>query len=196
MKKNNIIIYVVIGILLIAFIMAFSGSSDEEASLSATNATNNTISMNIYKNLYTTNEIIENIIKEEILNTEKIETVSKSENQNKEKSFTTSSNVKTNSTPKSKQESTSKKGTNSTSKASTSTKSSKKTNSKTSISSNSSSSSISTSKSDETSETVWVGKTGTKYHRQSCGTLKGKGHKITLKEALAEGREPCKVCKP
>lgn len=46
------------------------------------------------------------------------------------------------------------------------------------------------------SETVWIGKTGTKYHRESCRTLKGKGTSITLKKALSQGREPCKVCKP
>ena len=41
---------------------------------------------------------------------------------------------------------------------------------------------------------VWVGETGTKYHIQSCPTLKGKGHQITLQQAQSEGREPCKVC--
>ena len=41
---------------------------------------------------------------------------------------------------------------------------------------------------------VWVGKTGTKYHNQWCGTLKGKGHQITMEQAQAEGRQPCKVC--
>lgn len=41
---------------------------------------------------------------------------------------------------------------------------------------------------------VWVGNTGTKYHFQSCPTLKGKGHQITLEQALSEDREPCKVC--
>lgn len=45
-----------------------------------------------------------------------------------------------------------------------------------------------------TTEMVWVGDTGTKYHIQSCGTLKGKGHQITYQQAIAEGREPCKVC--
>lgn len=47
-----------------------------------------------------------------------------------------------------------------------------------------------------TSRTVYIGKTGTKYHRKTCGTLKGKGRAITLSEALAQGREPCKRCKP
>lgn len=44
-------------------------------------------------------------------------------------------------------------------------------------------------------ETVWVGETGTKYHYQHCPTLKGNGHEITFEQALAEGREPCKVCR-
>lgn len=47
---------------------------------------------------------------------------------------------------------------------------------------------------DTNTEMVWVGDTGTKYHYQSCRTLKGNGHQITLEQALAEGREPCKVC--
>ena len=46
----------------------------------------------------------------------------------------------------------------------------------------------------ENSEMVWVGDSGTKYHNEGCRTLKGKGHQITLQQALAEGREPCKVC--
>ena len=45
-------------------------------------------------------------------------------------------------------------------------------------------------------ETVWIGATGTKYHRYSCPTLKSTHREITLSEALAQGREPCKVCKP
>lgn len=44
------------------------------------------------------------------------------------------------------------------------------------------------------SQMVWIGDTGTKYHKQSCRTLKGNGHQITMEQALAEGREPCKVC--
>ena len=46
----------------------------------------------------------------------------------------------------------------------------------------------------DNSEMVWVGETGNKYHKQSCRTLKGKGHQITMKQAIAEGREACKVC--
>ena len=45
-------------------------------------------------------------------------------------------------------------------------------------------------------ETVYIGKTGTKYHRQDCGTLKGNGTAITLDEAIAQGRTACKICKP
>lgn len=44
------------------------------------------------------------------------------------------------------------------------------------------------------SEMVWVGETGTKYHNEGCRTLKGKGHQITMQQALAEGRQACKVC--
>ena len=51
-----------------------------------------------------------------------------------------------------------------------------------------------TESSDNKTEMVWVGETGTKYHYEDCRTLKGKGHQITLEQALAEGREPCKVC--
>lgn len=46
----------------------------------------------------------------------------------------------------------------------------------------------------ENSKVVWVGDTGTKYHVKGCRTLKGKGHQITLEQALKEGRQPCKVC--
>ena len=43
-------------------------------------------------------------------------------------------------------------------------------------------------------DTVYVGKTGNKYHRKSCSTLKGKGRAISLEDAKAEGRQPCKRC--
>lgn len=44
------------------------------------------------------------------------------------------------------------------------------------------------------SQMVWVGDTGTKYHKQSCRTLKGNGHQTTMEQALSEGRRACKVC--
>ena len=53
-----------------------------------------------------------------------------------------------------------------------------------------------TTSSDDNSQMVWVGETGSKYHIQSCSTLKGKGHQITLQQALAEGKQACKRCKP
>ena len=86
---------------------------------------------------------------------------------------------------------------NSTTTSSPTSSSSEKTSSKTtsSTSKNTTTSNNETSSSTKNnSEMVWVGETGTKYHTQSCRTLKGKGHQITLKQALAEGREPCKVC--
>jgi len=43
-------------------------------------------------------------------------------------------------------------------------------------------------------ETVYVGKTGTKYHDKSCRTLKNGAYPMSLSEALEEGREACKVC--
>lgn len=50
--------------------------------------------------------------------------------------------------------------------------------------------------SEETGATVYRGKTGNKYHRQDCRTLKGGGTAITLDEAISQGREACKICKP
>lgn len=46
----------------------------------------------------------------------------------------------------------------------------------------------------ESEDVVYIGKTGTKYHRKGCRTLKGGGTAITMAEALAQGREACKVC--
>ena len=53
-----------------------------------------------------------------------------------------------------------------------------------------------TTPSNDNSQIVWVGETGSKYHVQSCSTLRGKGHQITLQQALAEGKQACKRCKP
>lgn len=47
---------------------------------------------------------------------------------------------------------------------------------------------------DSVSETVYIGKTGTKYHRKGCFTLKGKGRPISLTEAKQQGRAACKKC--
>ncbi len=43
---------------------------------------------------------------------------------------------------------------------------------------------------------VYVGATGTKYHRENCRTLRNGAYPMPLRDALNEGREPCKVCEP
>ena len=43
-------------------------------------------------------------------------------------------------------------------------------------------------------EIVYIGETGTKYHYQTCRTLKNGAYPITMEEALAQGRQGCKVC--
>ncbi len=48
--------------------------------------------------------------------------------------------------------------------------------------------------SDDDSQTVYIGKTGNKYHYQNCRTLKGNGIPISLSEAQAQGRTSCGVC--
>lgn len=78
----------------------------------------------------------------------------------------------------------------------TSSTTKKKTPSKTTTNSSNASKSSTNNVVTNHSQNVWVGKTGTKYHRQNCRTLRGKGHTITYKQAIAEGREPCKVCNP
>ncbi len=49
---------------------------------------------------------------------------------------------------------------------------------------------------DDSSQTVYIGATGNKYHRESCSTLKGKGRAISKSQAENQGRTPCKRCKP
>lgn len=44
------------------------------------------------------------------------------------------------------------------------------------------------------SDTVYIGKTGNKYHKSNCPTLNGNGRKISLEKALGEGRKPCSIC--
>lgn len=43
---------------------------------------------------------------------------------------------------------------------------------------------------------VYVTRTGTKYHRDGCGSLSKSKIEITLKEAVEEGYTPCKRCNP
>lgn len=45
-------------------------------------------------------------------------------------------------------------------------------------------------------ETVYVTKTGTKYHRADCQYLHKSKIPMPLREAKAQGYEACKVCKP
>jgi competence protein ComEC len=43
---------------------------------------------------------------------------------------------------------------------------------------------------------VYVTKTGQKYHLESCSSLKTSKLKISLKDAKAKGYEPCSICSP
>lgn len=45
-------------------------------------------------------------------------------------------------------------------------------------------------------ETVYITKTGERYHRGSCGTLRKSKIAKTLSEAKALGYTPCGLCKP
>lgn len=44
--------------------------------------------------------------------------------------------------------------------------------------------------------TVYITKTGTKYHRENCSSLRSSCIPISLSEAKQRGYEPCKICKP
>ena len=44
--------------------------------------------------------------------------------------------------------------------------------------------------------TVYITKTGAKYHRAGCSSLSQSKIPISLEEAKAQGFEPCKRCKP
>ena len=43
---------------------------------------------------------------------------------------------------------------------------------------------------------VYISKTGSKYHRQSCSSLSGSGIEITLSDAKSRGLTPCSICNP
>lgn len=89
-------------------------------------------------------------------------------------------------TPKTTQTTTSKTNTNSNTKSSTTSSTTSNTRTTSTVPNQ--------NVNNNNSQMVWVGNTGTKYHIQSCRTLKGKGYQITMKQALAEGRQACKVC--
>ena len=46
------------------------------------------------------------------------------------------------------------------------------------------------------SETVYITKTGKRYHRAGCRYLSHSSIKTTVTEAKANGYTPCKVCHP
>lgn len=50
--------------------------------------------------------------------------------------------------------------------------------------------------SDAQAQTVFITKTGTKYHKESCRYLRYSKVAITLKKAKDRGYQACKVCKP
>lgn len=46
------------------------------------------------------------------------------------------------------------------------------------------------------SQTVYITKTGTKYHNENCVYLSKSSRSIELKQAIDAGYQGCKVCKP
>lgn len=46
------------------------------------------------------------------------------------------------------------------------------------------------------SQTVYVTKTGKKYHESGCGSLSSSSFSLTLDEAIQQGYTPCKRCNP
>ena len=55
---------------------------------------------------------------------------------------------------------------------------------------------ISENKINDTEKMVYIAKTGKKYHLENCRTLRGEKEAIDLNEAIKNGYEVCKVCKP
>lgn len=45
-------------------------------------------------------------------------------------------------------------------------------------------------------QTVYITRTGAKYHRGDCQYLRQSKFAIKKSEAIAQGYEPCKVCRP
>jgi hypothetical protein len=48
----------------------------------------------------------------------------------------------------------------------------------------------------ELSETVYRTPSGKRYHRATCGHVRGKGIALSLAEVKEQGLTPCKVCNP
>lgn len=55
---------------------------------------------------------------------------------------------------------------------------------------------VSENKINETEKIVYIAKTGKKYHLENCRTLRGEKEAIDLNEAIKNGYEACKICKP
>ena len=55
---------------------------------------------------------------------------------------------------------------------------------------------VNENKINETEKIVYIAKTGKKYHLENCRTLRGEKEAIDLNEAIKNGYEVCKVCKP
>ena len=55
---------------------------------------------------------------------------------------------------------------------------------------------ISENKINDAEKIVYIAKTGKKYHLENCRTLRGEKEAIDLNEAIKNGYETCKVCKP
>ena len=55
---------------------------------------------------------------------------------------------------------------------------------------------ISENKINDAEKIVYIAKTGKKYHLENCRTLRGEKEAIDLNEAIKDGYEVCKVCKP
>ena len=55
---------------------------------------------------------------------------------------------------------------------------------------------ISENKINDAEKIVYIAKTGKKYHLENCRTLRGEKEAIDLNEAIKNGYEVCKVCKP
>ena len=49
---------------------------------------------------------------------------------------------------------------------------------------------------DQQTQTVYITRTGKRYHREGCRYLASSKIPISLKDAKARGYTPCKVCRP
>ena len=55
---------------------------------------------------------------------------------------------------------------------------------------------INENKINDAEKIVYIAKTGKKYHLENCRTLRGEKEAIDLNEAIKNGYEFCKICKP